>query len=163
MVLKYVSEPPQDNFQHYRPMDDIPPPISKFTLYFGRKWDLVITFDWGVLLTQGQRVWPIFCKIFPGTPNSTIFVVPKNAPQIPYLAYLAIFGCVFECAKYGQVKRSCKMQFRCVDLASTGAPSQKLWPNLIFAWFPHCNYNVKQEQIVLEMSARLNLDPGRGD
>ena len=37
LVLKYVTDPPQDNFQHYRPMDDISPPISKFTLYFGLK------------------------------------------------------------------------------------------------------------------------------
>ena len=38
-----------------------------------QKWDLVITFDWGVLLTQGQRVWTAFCKIFSGTPHLTIF------------------------------------------------------------------------------------------
>ena len=34
------------------------------------------------------------------------------------------------------------MQFRCVDLVSIGPPSQKLWPNLIFAQFPSCNYKV---------------------
>ena len=39
------------------------------------------------------------------------------------------------------LKRSCKMQFRRVDLRSIGPPSQKLWPNLIFARFPNCNYN----------------------
>ena len=54
--------------------------------------NLVITFDWGVLLTQGQRVWLTFCKIFSGIPNLTKFVVPKYAPQIPYFAYLAVFG-----------------------------------------------------------------------
>ena len=31
-------------------------------------WDLVITFDWWVLLTQGQCVWIAFCKIFRDTP-----------------------------------------------------------------------------------------------
>ena len=36
------------------------------------------------------------------------------------------------------LKRSCKMQFRRFDLRSIGPPSQKVWPNLIFAWFPHC-------------------------
>ena len=39
------------------------------------------------------------------------------------------------------LKRSCKMQFRCVDIRLIGPPSQKL-SNLIFARFPHCNYNV---------------------
>ena len=39
------------------------------------------------------------------------------------------------------LKRSCKMQIRRADLASIGPPSQKLWPNVIFAWFPQCNYN----------------------
>ena len=41
------------------------------------------------------------------------------------------------------LKRSWKMKFRRIDLVSIGPPSQKLWPNLIFGWFPHCNYNVK--------------------
>ena len=33
----------------------------------------------------------------------TIFGMPKYAPQIPYLAHLAVFGHVFERAKYNQV------------------------------------------------------------
>ena len=40
------------------------------------------------------------------------------------------------------LKRSYKMQFRCDGLVSIGTPSRKLWPNLIFGPFPHCNYNV---------------------
>ena len=43
------------------------------------------------------------------------------------------------------LKRSCKMQFRRVDLVSIGPPSQKLWPNQILVRRPHCNYNVKLE------------------
>ena len=39
----------------------------------GQKFDLVITFDWRVLLTLGQRVGSAFCKIFSRTPNLTIF------------------------------------------------------------------------------------------
>ena len=39
------------------------------------------------------------------------------------------------------LERSCKMQFRRVDLVSIRPPSQKLCPNLIFARFPHFNYN----------------------
>ena len=34
-----------------------------------------------------------------------------------------------------------QMQIRPVDLRSIGPPSQKWWPNLIFARFPHRNYN----------------------
>ena len=56
------------------------------------KFDLVITFDWGVLLTQGQRVWTAFCKIFSGIPHLTIFGSPKYARQMPYLA---IIGCIW--------------------------------------------------------------------
>ena len=33
------------------------------------------------------------------------------------------------------------MQFIRVDFRSVGPPSQKLWPNLIFAQFPHWNNN----------------------
>ena len=35
-----------------------------------------------------------------------------------------------------------------VDFASMGPPSQKLRPNQIFDWFPHCNYNIKLEMVV---------------
>ena len=41
------------------------------------------------------------------------------------------------------LKRSCKMQFRRIDLVSMRPPSQELWPNLIFGRFPHSNYNLK--------------------
>ena len=60
-----------------------------------------------------------------------------------HYAYLAIFG-IIERAKYGvSLKRSCKMQFRRIDLVSIGLLSQKLWPTFIFGWFPHCSNNVK--------------------
>ena len=39
------------------------------------------------------------------------------------------------------LKRFFKMQFRHSDLRSIWPPSQKLWTNLIFAQFRHCNYN----------------------
>ena len=54
-----------------------------------QKWDLVIT-DWEVLLTQGQRVWTTFCKIFSEMPHLTIFSTLKYAPKY---------------AKYGQICR----------------------------------------------------------
>ena len=49
---------------------------------FAPKFYLVITFDWGVLLTQGQCVWTAFCKIFSGIPHSPISGAPKYASQI---------------------------------------------------------------------------------
>ena len=68
------------------------------------KFDLVITFDWGVLLTQGQRVWTAFCKIFSGIPHLTIFSTLKYAAQILYLAVFArVIERVFRHAKKGQV------------------------------------------------------------
>ena len=36
-----------------------------------QKFDLVITFDWRVLLTWDQHVWTAFCTIFSGTPHFT--------------------------------------------------------------------------------------------
>ena len=42
-------------------------------------------------------------------------------------------------------KRSCKMHFRRIELVSIRPPRQKFWPNPMFGWFPHCNYNVKQK------------------
>ena len=66
----------------------------------GQKWDLVVTSDWGVLLTHGQRVWTAFCKIFPGTPYLTTLIEPKHVLQIPYLAMFGIFGSIYECAKW---------------------------------------------------------------
>ena len=46
------------------------------------KFDLVITFDWGVVSTQGQCVWTAFCKIFSGIPHSPISDAPKYACQV---------------------------------------------------------------------------------
>ena len=54
----------------------------------------------GFLLTQGQRGWTAFCKIFSGIPHLTIFGALKYPPVILYLAYLAVFGHVFERVKY---------------------------------------------------------------
>ena len=39
------------------------------------------TFDWGVLLTQGQCVWTVFCKIYSGTPHLTILGMLKYVPK----------------------------------------------------------------------------------
>ena len=43
-------------------------------------------------MTQGQCVLNVFCKVFSGVLYFTIFGVPKYAPQIPYLAHLAVLG-----------------------------------------------------------------------
>ena len=60
------------------------------------------TFDWGVLLPQGQQGWAAFCMIFSRIPHSTIFSSPKYVRKMLYLAYLAIFG-AHSWAHYGQV------------------------------------------------------------
>ena len=116
------------------------------------KFDLVITFDWGVVLTQGQRVWTAFCKIFAGIPHSPISGAPKYACQIRQICQIqpnTVFGARIWASQIWSsvvsLKRSCKMQFRHVDLVSIGPPSQKLWPNQIVVRRPHCNYNVKLE------------------
>ena len=51
-------------------------------------------------MTQGQRGWTAFCKTFSGIPHLTIFGALKYPPVILYLAYLAVFGHVFERVKY---------------------------------------------------------------
>ena len=56
----------------------------------GQKIDLVIIFDWRVLLTyKDQHVWTAFCKIFSGTPHLTIYGASEYASKYAYLAYLA--------------------------------------------------------------------------
>ena len=57
----------------------------------GQKFNLVVTFDRAVLLTQGQRVWTAFCKIFPGTPH------------------LTIFGALIYAAKYAEYAQICQI------------------------------------------------------
>ena len=82
--------------------------------------------------TPLNHVWhaQIRAQIRPNTPN-TVFGV-----GIYYLGSQIWPSGV-------SLKRSCKMQLRRIDLVSIGPPSQKLWPNLIFGWFLHCNYNEK--------------------
>ena len=113
------------------------------------KFDLVITFDWGVVLTQGQRVWTAFCKIFSGIPHSPIFSAPKYACQIRHICQIQpnTARCGIWHTYLGEPNMvkwgiPCKKQFRRVDLVSIGPPSQKLWPNQILVRRPHCNYNV---------------------
>ena len=78
--------------------------------------DLVITFDWGVLLTQGQRVWTAFCKILSGTPHLTIFGALKYAPK--YSKYGKIYKICLLCASIGRWK----MQV-CVIFGHQGLPN----------------------------------------
>lgn len=48
-----------------------------------QKWDLVITFDWRVLLTQSQRVWTAFWPFVNRAPV-------KKYDQISFLANFPI-------------------------------------------------------------------------
>ena len=65
-----------------------------------QKWDLVIT-DWEVLLTQGQRVWTTFCKIFSEMPHLTIFSTLKYAPKYAKYGQICQIG-----ANWHQAKKS---------------------------------------------------------
>ena len=95
-----------------------------------------------VLLTQGQCVWTAFCMIFSGIPHWTIFGLPKYACLTSYLAYIRHVSGAQIWLSWVSLKRSCKIQFRRIDLGSIGPPSQTLWPNLTLARFPRINYNV---------------------
>ena len=117
-----------------------------------------------------QRVSTAFCKIFSGTPHSTIIGAPKYAPKYGKILHTfwdqiqqqlspdqpshgnIIYTSTHILARIWarqiwssgvSLKRSCKMLFRRVGLRSIGPSSQKLWPNQIFDRFPYCNYNVK--------------------
>ena len=68
------------------------------------------------------------CQIWPNMPNMHIWV--HIWARVIWSSGVSL-------------KRSCKMQFRRVGLRSIGPSSQKLWPNQIFGWFPHCNLNIK--------------------
>ena len=89
----------RQKFQTYGPINKKPPHLLVLHYYYNgeisQKWDLVITFDWGVLMTRGQCVWTAFCKIFSGTPHLTILRAPKYAPKY---------------VKYGQICRHPTLQ-----------------------------------------------------
>ena len=86
--------PHHKNLQIYRPTKEKPPTLFSFALHlqWGNQWDSVKTFDWEVLLTQGQYVWTAFCKIYSGTPHLTIFCAPKYTPKYAYLAIFSILA-----------------------------------------------------------------------
>ena len=50
----------------------------------GQKLNSVVTFDWRVPLTSGQRDWTAFCNIFLGTPQLNIFGAPNIAKYAKY-------------------------------------------------------------------------------
>ena len=90
----------------------------------------------------------IFVLIFELTYNPTIrfsaIIVCENS-ACPNTRPKYCIWCYCNWPYLGTYLKSCKMQFRRIDLVSIGPPSLKLWPNLVFGWFPHCNYNVKLE------------------
>ena len=129
-------------------------------------------------LLQSPERHSMFCQIdFPKTYKRSF----QGYPTWPYLAcrnvrskcdiwpirpYLALYGRIFGRTKYGQVgvslKRSCKMKLRCIEFVSIGPQSQSLWPNLIFAGYPHCNYNVKLQYYLMD-SSKANYVLGNFD
>ena len=129
-------------FQHYRPINQLWPPLWSFTLLqrgINQKIDLVKTLDWRVLLTYDQRVRTsnrILQDIFRDTPHDHIWralICAKNAYLGAYLSAPIWLSGV-------SLKRSFKM-FRHVGLRSIGPFSPKLWPNQFFGQSPLC-YNV---------------------
>ena len=120
---------------------DPPPSQRNYDGEIRQQRYLVITFDWEVLLTEDQCIWTAFCKIYSGKPHLTIFGALKYAPKYGQIHQIEYLGCV----KYGRLGYPWKDLAKCSSVAlifrSIGPPSQKLWPNLIFAQFPHRNYN----------------------
>ena len=93
-----------------------------------------------------------FCNFFgPELPNGVLFrdttldYIWRAQIRTQITVFGRIWAHIWACQIWSSgvsLKRSCKMQFRRVGLRSIGPSSQKLWPNQIFGWFPHCNYNV---------------------
>ena len=98
-----------------------------------QKFDLVITFDWRVLLTLDQRVWTAFCKIFSGICHLIISGAPKCSPKYAKYAYLGAYLGARNMVKWGVPAKILQK----VVHRSIGPSSQKLWPNQFFGWFPH--------------------------
>ena len=119
------------------------------TLGMERKYKVALQPLYLAFTHEINPTWPHLACL-----NSISNILSKYAHQIPYLAYLAYLGaylCTPNMVKWCvPEKKSCKMQFRRINLVSIGPPSQKLWPNPIFGWFPHFNYDVK-----LEMGGRM--------
>ena len=93
-----------------------------FQLQWGNwaKWNLIITFDWAVLLIQSQCDWSAFCMILSGIP---IWPITPNS----------VSAALFEPNKARGVslKRSCKIQLRRIDFGSMRPPKcyDPFWPN----------------------------------
>ena len=97
----------QKNFQHYRPINDIVQAIlvlhCNYNGEIGQKLDLVITFDRRALLTEEQRLWAAFCKIFSGTRHLTRFGALKYVPKYDQI-------CIFGAYSYSQ-----NLQYKFLD------------------------------------------------
>ena len=104
----------------------------------------------------GPRLCPIGCpkKLFCWilqypldyhlwTPHLTIFGVPKYTPQIPYLAYLGTYLSVPDMVKWGVPEKILQNAVQTRWPFVNRTPQSKVMTNLIFGWFPHCNYNIK--------------------
>ena len=144
----------QKKFQQCRPINAILQAIFSFTLYL--KWGNYpkMRFDhnfWleGPIDLRPTRLNCILQDLFRDTPLDHIL----RAQICTQICIFGIFGHIWHIwariwapqiwSSGVSLKRSCKMQFRRVGLRSIGPSSQKLWPNQIFGWSPHCNYNVK--------------------
>ena len=78
-------------------------------------------------------------------PTSATLYTQMRTPNTVFGVFGCIWARIWACQIWSSgvsLKRSCKMQFSRVDLNS-----QKLWPNIIFGWFPQCNYNVKLKKV----------------
>ena len=142
-------------FLIYRPLNKNPPALFSFNMRLGHNFWLGSPIG-----TRSTRLSAILQDFFRDIPFDLIWRAQICA-QNPYLAYLAVFACVIEHAKYGHVGCPWKDLARCSSDALTivwmGLPSQKLWPNLIFGRFAHCNYNVKVLAFFVSWSKNLKL------
>ena len=79
-------------------------------------------------------VWTGFCKIYSRTLHFTIIGAPKNIKYRIWRVWTQSSARQIWSNRVS-MKRSWKMQFRCIDLVPIGPRIQKLWPTFIFGWF----------------------------
>ena len=133
------------NFQHYRPINRLMPPL----LHCNYKW---------------QR----------GRPKKTIFEISplKYASKYAKIGQICILAHIWVRQIWSSgvsLKRSCKMLFRRVGLRSIGPSSQKLWPYQILddcasckkRWLTHSLTTWNQEMLahlkIANVDIALNL------
>ena len=110
---------------------------------WGQKWDLVVTFDWRVLLTLLKC---ILQDLFRKTPLDHIWRAQIRAKIMPNMAKYAYLGAYLGApymVKWGVPEKILQNAVQTHWSLVNRTLKSKVMTKSNFRRFPHCNYNVK--------------------